>query len=62
MWWMQVIAFVAFRVFDITKPPPIRYFDQRVKGGFGVMLDDLLAAGYALIVLYLIACIPGVLL
>ena len=62
VWWMQVIAFVAFRVFDITKPPPIRYFDQRVKGGFGVMLDDLLAAGYALIVLYLIACIPGVLL
>jgi len=48
------IAFLLFRLFDIWKPFPIRYFDQHVKGGFGVMLDDLLAAGYALAVLKLL--------
>ena len=45
------IAFGLFRLFDIWKPFPIRYFDTRIKNGFGVMLDDLLAAAYALIVL-----------
>ena len=44
-------AFVLFRLFDIWKPFPIAYFDRTVKGGFGVMLDDLLAAGYAIAVL-----------
>jgi phosphatidylglycerophosphatase A len=44
-WW--VAAFALFRLFDIWKPFPIRYFDRTVKGGFGVMFDDLLAAGYA---------------
>ena len=39
-----VAAFVLFRIFDITKPWPIRYFDRTLKGGFGVMFDDLLAA------------------
>lgn len=47
----QAIAFVLFRFFDIVKPPPIRWADSRVKGGFGVMLDDILAAGYAVLVL-----------
>lgn len=47
--WIWVgMAFLLFRLFDIWKPFPIRYVDQHVKGGFGVMLDDLLAAGYAL--------------
>jgi len=41
-------AFVAFRIFDIWKPWPISWADQRVKGGLGVMLDDILAALYAL--------------
>lgn len=44
-------AFLLFRLFDILKPPPIRYFDRSLKGGFGVMFDDLLAAFYALLVL-----------
>lgn len=48
------VAFLLFRLFDIWKPFPIRYFDQHVKGGFGVMLDDLLAAGYALAALKLL--------
>jgi phosphatidylglycerophosphatase A len=50
-WLWDVAAFLLFRFFDVVKPPPIRYFDQTVKGGFGVMLDDVLAAGYTVLVL-----------
>jgi phosphatidylglycerophosphatase A len=50
-WEWQLGAFLLFRFFDIVKPPPIRYFDRRLKNGFGVMFDDLLAAGYTLLVL-----------
>ncbi len=49
----QAAAFVLFRFFDIVKPPPIRQFERRSSGGFGVMADDLLAAGYTLLVLAL---------
>ncbi|MDP1929570.1 MAG: phosphatidylglycerophosphatase A [Thiobacillus sp.] len=45
------IAFLLFRFFDIIKPWPIRLADRRLKNGFGVMFDDLLAAGYALAVI-----------
>ena len=44
----------SFRFFDITKPQPARYFDQHVKNGFGVMADDLVAAGYTLLSLTLL--------
>lgn len=44
-------AFLLFRLFDIWKPFPINWFDARLKNGFGVMFDDLLAAGYTLAVL-----------
>jgi phosphatidylglycerophosphatase A len=47
----QVAGFVLFRAFDIGKPPPIRWFERRYQGGFGVMFDDLLAAGYTLLIL-----------
>ena len=43
-------AFALFRFFDIVKPPPIRQLDASMKNGIGVMVDDLVAAGYALIV------------
>lgn len=46
-----VLAFALFRLFDILKPWPIRLADTRVKGGFGVMFDDLLAALYAIAVI-----------
>jgi len=46
-----VLAFALFRLFDILKPWPIRFFDTRLKNGFGVMFDDLLAAGYAILAL-----------
>lgn len=49
----QMAAFALFRLFDISKPQPARYFDQHVKNGFGVMADDLIAAGYTLLVLAL---------
>lgn len=45
-WWLA--AFLAFRLFDIWKPFPIRQCDNKIKGGLGVMLDDLLAAIYAI--------------
>lgn len=44
------LAFALFRLFDITKPPPVRQVDAAMKNGLGVMLDDLVAAGYALLV------------
>jgi len=47
----QAAAFVAFRFFDIAKPPPIRHFERRYGGGFGVMFDDLVAAAYTLLLL-----------
>lgn len=50
-WIWQGAAFVLFRIFDIAKPPPIRYFDARYKNGVGVMLDDLMAAFMTLLVL-----------
>lgn len=50
-----VLAFVLFRLFDILKPWPIRWLDQYVKGGFGVMIDDILAAGFAMVPLILLA-------
>ncbi|MFA6971551.1 MAG: phosphatidylglycerophosphatase A [Gallionella sp.] len=48
-WQWSLLAFALFRFFDIVKPPPIRYFDSNWHGGLGVMFDDLLAAGYALL-------------
>ena len=50
-----VMGFVLFRFFDILKPWPIRWFDQRVEGGLGVMLDDLWAAGFAIVGLWFFA-------
>lgn len=45
----QCAAFLWFRFFDMVKPPPIRFFDRHVKGGFGVMWDDIVAAFYTLL-------------
>lgn len=49
-----LIGFVLFRIFDITKPPPVRWIDRRVHGGFGVVADDLGAGVYGAICLWLI--------
>lgn len=47
-------AFFIFRLFDVWKPFPIRYFDTHIKNGFGVMFDDVLAAVYSVITLKLL--------
>ena len=50
-WFYVGMAFALFRLFDILKPWPIGWIDKRVSGGFGIMLDDVLAAGYAMLCL-----------
>jgi phosphatidylglycerophosphatase A len=47
----QAAAFALFRFFDIVKPDPIRYMETRFRGGFGVMVDDLAAAFFTLVLL-----------
>ncbi|MFK7776676.1 MAG: phosphatidylglycerophosphatase A [Gimesia sp.] len=49
--WISLISFLWFRLFDIWKPWPVRYFD-RIHGGWGIMADDYVAAIYAAICLY----------
>lgn len=58
-WLWVVYAFVLFRIFDILKPWPINWLDKRVKGGFGIMIDDVLAGVMAWIVLQLTAGLMG---
>ncbi|MGD9871253.1 MAG: phosphatidylglycerophosphatase A [Thauera sp.] len=55
----QAVAVALFRFFDIVKPPPVRWADRSFKGGFGVMLDDLLAAGYTLLALAILVTLIG---
>lgn len=43
IWQFWIIGFLAFRFLDILKPFPISHFDKNIKGGFGVVLDDLVA-------------------
>ena len=60
LWWIPfswqgvVLGFILFRFFDILKPWPIKIADRRVKGGFGIMLDDVLAGILANILLRLV--------
>ena len=53
------LAFLLFRIFDIWKPWPARWADRQVKGGLGIMLDDLLAALYAVALLWGLLAIGG---
>ena len=48
--------FILFRVFDITKPYPVSYYDKNFKNGFGVVMDDICAGLYvvAILVTYMI--------
>ncbi len=47
---LQAFAFMLFRIFDVWKPYPIRMLERNVKGGLGVMIDDVFAAFYAYVV------------
>jgi phosphatidylglycerophosphatase A len=53
-WLYLIVGFFAFRFFDIVKPFPARTIDQRMHGGFGVMLDDIVAGIYANLSLHLL--------
>jgi phosphatidylglycerophosphatase A len=53
------LGFLLFRIFDIWKPWPVRWADRHIHGGLGIMLDDVLAAGYAVLVLSVLLAIGG---
>ncbi|CDG16545.1 phosphatidylglycerophosphatase A [Xenorhabdus doucetiae] len=53
-WQWVLVGFVVFRIFDMWKPWPIRWFDRYVKGGIGIMLDDIIAAIFAVVVIWLL--------
>ena len=54
-----ISAFILFRLFDIWKPFPISYVDNNVKGSLGIMLDDIVASIYSIIILSLIFIFLG---
>jgi phosphatidylglycerophosphatase A len=58
-WLWIILGFALFRLFDIWKPQPIRWLDEHVKGGIGVIVDDLAAAVPAWIILQIIAYFMG---
>jgi len=58
-WLWAVAGFCFFRFFDIVKPWPIRDVDHAVGGGFGIMLDDLLAAGYGALAILVLKTLLG---
>ena len=53
-WHSVLIGFILFRIFDIFKPWPISYLDKNCHGGFGIMIDDVLAGVFSLICMHLI--------
>lgn len=53
-WLWLVLGFALFRLFDIWKPWPIKHFDRTMTSGMGIMIDDVLAGIYALIVMQLL--------
>lgn len=54
-WEWILTGFFIFRIFDMWKPWPIRWFDRRVSGGFGIMIDDVIAAIFAYVTVWLLA-------
>ena len=45
-WSAALLGFIFFRIFDIAKPPPASWFDRKMKNGYGVVLDDVMAGLY----------------
>ncbi|PVZ72552.1 phosphatidylglycerophosphatase A family protein [Pelagibaculum spongiae] len=53
--WQSIVGgFIVFRIFDIFKPWPIKWLDQKVHGGLGIMLDDILAGVFSCLVMHLL--------
>ena len=61
VWWQYLMAFICFRIFDIAKLWPASYFDKR-RGGFSLMIDDVLMAIPSLLLTYLIIYLCGTLI
>ena len=61
-WYWLLFGFLLFRIFDILKPWPVSYFDRELAGGLGIMLDDVAAGFYSLIVLQISAYVVGLFL
>lgn len=57
-----ILGFIFFRFFDIKKPFPVSWFDRRIHGGIGIMMDDVIAGLYAFVSLQLVWNISGILL
>lgn len=53
-WTSAILGFLIFRFFDVLKPWPIKVADQKVSGGFGIMIDDIIAGIFSLIALQII--------
>ena len=58
-WYWWAVAFVLFRAFDTLKPWPIGWLDRRVRGGAGIMLDDLVAGAFAWAAVQALARLAG---
>lgn len=54
VWWLYVIAFIVFRIFDIVKPWPISWIEKKLHGVYGMILDDVVAGAVALTITRLI--------
>jgi phosphatidylglycerophosphatase A len=59
-WRFYLAAILLFRLFDIWKPFPVSWLDRTIKGGFGIMLDDIAAAFYVLILIAIGRGVTGV--
>jgi len=56
--WIIVIAFLIWRILDIIKPPPARKL-EKLKGGLGIMIDDVVSGIYTLIIMHLVVYLLG---
>jgi len=56
--WILTVAFILWRILDIIKPPPARNL-EKIKGGLGIMLDDVLSGAYTLIIMHLAVYLLG---
>ena len=53
-WPIYLCGFILFRIFDIIKPQPVRWADHKITNAWGVMLDDIIAGVYAMLILYIL--------
>ena len=50
-----LLSFILFRFFDIVKPFPVSYFDKQHKNFFGIIMDDIMAGSYTMLIIYLVS-------